>query len=386
MKDYELVKYKDKSYYVCRYIKDNGVDKLFIIDKEDLKKILSAGHSFFEINGFIGFTEMVKKKIYQYYLQNIIMNESMEKQEKTFEHISGNIFDNRKVNLKISTQTVKNNKQRERKIKLPENCGVSVDELPTCIFYQKPYGNKGDFFYIEIKGNGKRQKWKSTSSATVTLKDKFIEIKKILLDVAEVYPELIEGKKIIENYSEQQIKLMKQFNRILQCSTYECVEDNLIEIPKRNVVKVNLNEATDNMKKFLEKNNTINKSGHHHKDNFPEDCEITTDMIPSNCTYIPATEGRGDSFRINESHPDLDSEKYWKTSHSQNISTEEKFKQLTKKLKELKKNKSNKKVTKSKNKDKLKKTNISGSKTSKKKVNSSGSKTSKKKTVTKEQE
>ena len=66
---------------------------------------------------------------------------------------------------------------------LPENCGVSMDELPKYVYYQKETENRGDCFVIDghpkLIELGKRQK-SSTSSKKKTTKQKFEVIKMYL--------------------------------------------------------------------------------------------------------------------------------------------------------------------------------------------------------------
>jgi hypothetical protein len=63
--------------------------------------------------------------------------------------------------------------------------------------------------------------------------------------------------------------------------------------------------------------------------NLPEDCPIKPEDIPEYCSYVKATEKRGDAFCVNKAHPkQRESGKEWKTTASGKFGTEEKFKML----------------------------------------------------------
>nr|AEX62827.1 hypothetical protein mv_R622 [Moumouvirus Monve] len=181
---------------------------------------------------------MKNRKSYTYYLHNEIMDKEHgggKGQKYTIDHISRNTHDNRKVNLRLVTQTTQNEnqKRRERTVVLPDGCSIDIDEIPKCVYYQKPQSGHGEMFVLELKKNGVKKCWKSSSSVKKSLEDKLIEIKEILLSVSDEYPELMEDKNIIQNYSDEAIKLIKEFNAIIKLTDFDCVEENLIKVPKK---------------------------------------------------------------------------------------------------------------------------------------------------------
>ncbi len=211
---------------------------MFVIDAEDLEKIIDQNDSWYEVNGYIGYTEMINRKVTQYYLHNAIMDKPVgggKGQKYTFDHISRIKTDNRKVNLRLATQTMQNENRvcAERNCDLPKDCGININDIPKCVYYSKPRDKHGARFILELHTDGKRLMWSSTSSKEVSLKDKLIEIKKIILDINENTPEVLENKNIIENFTDQQIKLMKDYNCILKLSEYDCVDQCLLKIPKK---------------------------------------------------------------------------------------------------------------------------------------------------------
>lgn len=345
MRDYQLVTYKGKKYCICRYKKRDRTSRLFVIDGSDLKKILGISHLWYEVNGYIGYSEMINSHVTRHYLHNLIMDRMIDRyKSKKYEvrHINNNIYDNRKINLRISEHSLnKNQKIRKRKCKLPIGSGLRSQDIPKYVTYCKAQGNHGDYFAIELKIDGSRKSWKSTKSKNILLRDKLIEIKKKLLDIACEYPELAEEKNILRNYTDKQIKLMKEFNEIIKKSDYACAYDNLIEIPKAETFHVNINDASKETRRYIKSNNTAIKIGRKHINALPRKCGITYDMIPKYCYYLRETDNRGDGFGISSRHP-MSGGKGWITSRSKKFSLKRKFTELKKKLREFGK-RSNKK-------------------------------------------
>lgn len=338
MIDYREVEFKKQKYCVCRY-KQNGKNKLFIIDADDFDDMIMRSPTWFNTNGYVSFSSMKNGIKNVHYLHNVVMGKKSgggKGQKYTYDHITRNTHDNRKINLRLVTQCVQNEnqKRRERCADFPE-CSINIDDIPRCVYYSKPQSGHGEMFVIELKKNGKKKTWKSSSSVKKSLEDKFIEIKEILLQISKVYPELLENKSVIENYSDEAIRLMKQFNHIIESSGYKCAKNNLMEIPEKKIVISGINDASEETKKYLETMDIVKKTGKSHKNTLPEKCGITPDMIPKHCYYQPETEKRGDAFIIDR-HPNLpNGKRQWKTSGSKKVSTEDKFNQLMRKLREI---------------------------------------------------
>lgn len=398
MKDYQIVKYNGKKYCVCRYTKEDGTNRLFVIDEEDLQKILDVNHSWYEINEYIGYTEMIDRVNLQYYLHNLIMNKSHGKNKKyTAEHINKNRHDNRKKNLRLIPKN-ENQRVRERRVTLPEKCGIDKKDLPKNVYYCKPSGDHDEYFSFEFKYDEEKIILKSSKSKKDTLKKKLNEIKKKILDLAKKIPEKIEGRGITENFTDSQLKLMKDFNAIIKLSTYKCKNDNLMKIPKKWVMTLdesdddgndsNNNDDRNNNDDDSNNDDEIKKIPHVKSINkirienrrlsgrkLPKNCGVTQEMLPLHCNYLVANDKRGDGFVVDAKH-EYSMGKKIETSRKKSISTLEKFNELKKILVDLKKSfeKTNSKKysglkTQKKVSNKIKKTNskkYSGSKTQKK--------------------
>lgn len=248
MYDYVVVTYNGKQYCVCLGIRRSEEEFLYVIDYEDLNKYC-AGHDWNKINDYIGYK--LKNNLVEY-LHNVVMDKKIgggKGQRMTVDHISRVTTDNRKVNLRFISQTEQNENQkdRERGRNLPKGCGIKKKDLPKCVYYTGPQSGHSEMFCFDTKRYGIRFRLKSTSSMRYTLMDKLIEIKiKVLIAIAE-NSEFFESKNILQNYTEEQIELMKEYNNILSLSKYDCVNENLLRIPKIKFLEVDLSKASPQM-------------------------------------------------------------------------------------------------------------------------------------------
>jgi len=261
-------------------------------------------------------------------------------QQHTIDHINRIGTDNRLANLREATsQSAQNFNQnkRERRIELPENCGININDIPKNVYYGKQNGAHGEFFYIEIKGiqsfhDGKFV-WKSTKSKSVTLKIKFQETIDKLESLKEEYPIL---KDILYNDETVRLQqeLVKEYNDIIKLSHYppKVIEANIRDFNGEYIIKQVLN--VDEQIELNKVKKTKSFGGR--KDNLPLDCGITIEMIPKYCYYKPESETRGCKFVIDK-HPTLIGQglRLWSTPESKKVSILDKFELLKNKLSEL---------------------------------------------------
>ena len=166
--DYQLVKYNGNSYYVFSYNRDNNPSGLFVVDKEDLNKVLDMKHTWYKVSDYVG-TNILKNNVKTaHYLHNVIMDVPTgggKGQKITVDHINRITHDNRKSNLRIVSQSQQNcnQKRRGREITLPKKCGVTVDQIPKCVWYKPVRGAHGEAFVLEMTLDGKRETHSSTN-------------------------------------------------------------------------------------------------------------------------------------------------------------------------------------------------------------------------------
>lgn len=338
--NHEVINYKDKQYVVC-CVPFNDTYKMFIIDGEDKDKVIKMAWHFASDN-YIGHThyteENVKKELY---LHNFVMDKLTfdgKGQQHTIDHINRIGTDNRKCNLReVTSQSAQNfnQKRRDRKTVLPDDCGLTTDMIPKNVYYGKPNGLHSDFFYIELKiKEPDNFNWKTTKSKNVSLKMKLQMAKDKLSELKNQYPEL---KDIIidDNSEDLRKELIQEYNDILKLSHYpkDVISANLIKF-ESDIVSINSNNDIQQLTKLK-----VLKDSGKKIDNLPVDCGITMDMIPKHCYFKPESATRGCKFII-ERHPKLleNNIRSWATTESKKIFINDKFNLLISKLKELDEN------------------------------------------------
>ena len=332
--NHENIVYNNNKYTVC-YVPFNDKHKLFIIDFEDRDKVINKLWHFMAAGSYISHTyndEIVKDK--QLYLHNLIMNKLTfdgKGQQHTVDHINRIGLDNRKANLRFAeSQSIQNFNQKikDRKAVLPENCNISINDIPKNVWYGKPNGKHGEFFCFQIKGltsvdGGEIVKY-STKSTKVSLEIKLKQIISLMDNLILENPELqnIIINKQGENNRE---KLIQEYNEIISLSSFnkEIIYVNLIKFTtelKENIIDV---DQID-----YEKCNKIKLAGKK-VDKLPIDCNITIDMIPKYCYFKPESDKRGCKFIIDR-HPNIIIKEIRQvcTPETKTISIEEKFRCL----------------------------------------------------------
>lgn len=176
-----------ENYVVCK-ISFKEEFKLFVIDKEDIDKVVNTEKYLKNIENldnvysnwhFRSAGEYISKSVIvngdkkELYLHNLIMNKLTfegKGQTESIDHINRCGRDNRKENLRLITQSQQNKNQRKRKRKktgrLVDRCkefNINPEIVSTCIeyVYEKRKDKKGNItfregFNLNLKVNGKR--------------------------------------------------------------------------------------------------------------------------------------------------------------------------------------------------------------------------------------
>ena len=215
---YTDVMYRGINYTVCKVTKLTGDSIYFIIDKEDSERVQTRSWHSCVNDTYIGSTfRTTTNERKTLHLHNFVMNRLTfdgKGATETVDHINGNGLDNRKVNLRITTQSLQNmnTKQRVRTVEdLP--AGIRTEEIPRGIWYCPASGGHSDRFVVELKGIpgvGDIVK-KCSSSKTLTARQKLEEAIAYKAQVFERYPILRE----MQRDSERARLLQHEYEQIV---------------------------------------------------------------------------------------------------------------------------------------------------------------------------
>jgi hypothetical protein len=188
---YIHVQYHNKEYTIMKIRFNDGFIK-GLIDREEFIKVKDYSWHYVA-NGYISHGLQIDGKKKELYLHNMVKGRigfPGKGSKESIDHINRNGLDNRKENLRLVTQSAQNinQKQKERRIELPADSGVTVDEIPKHVWYIKSNGSHGDRFGIDLKTEN--IKWKSTSAKNVSLQDKLKAAKEQLQIYYQQFPYL----------------------------------------------------------------------------------------------------------------------------------------------------------------------------------------------------
>lgn len=210
---YTHVLYHDKEYTVMK-IKHHDTYIYGLIDREDFDEVKE--HTWhYTANAYLSYTHRFDGNQKAVYLHNIVMGQLEHPgkgSKESIDHISRNGLDNRKENLRLITQSAQNinQKQKERRVELPEGLGITIDDLPKHVWYIKSNGSHGERFGIDLKTEN--VKWKSTSAKNVSLQDKLKAAKEQLEKYYQQHPYLNPNN---ENKNKKMEDLMKSYEEII---------------------------------------------------------------------------------------------------------------------------------------------------------------------------
>lgn len=341
--NYEIVKYSDKEYVICK-LTFASKTRLLVIDFNDFEKIKYLKWDYMT-NGYVSTRIYINRKLeITIYIHNLIMNQikfTSDRTGKTVDHINRIPLDNRKENLRMVNQSGQNFNQnrKARTVKLPDNCNIKLTEIPRTVSYSKARGIGGEYFEVYTPNfNNQDLRWSSSRDKTVSLRFKLEQSKKYLRYLQNKYPEEFNKRHIEKEYNDDEIKLIESYNAIIKLSKFY---DQTMEIKynQTNYLKEDLTHLTEPEIKLLNSLNfDVNNNKRKIKHNLPENCGITLDMIPKYCYYSPKKIDKknhviNDHFVIDK-HPKLE-KRGWRTNCTANYTTKEKFEQLLSKLKEI---------------------------------------------------
>jgi hypothetical protein len=317
--NHQDVEYNGYKYTVC-YVLCKSKPFLCIIDQEDKHKIIDGRVSITE--GYPKLTVNSRQFIHQ-----IVMGKPPS-DKYSVDHLDRIRRDSRKCNLKFKTasEQLQNQFIRERTSELPEDCGITHDDIPKHVVYKNEKG-RGERFEIEIKGfphlPKSLLKKKTTGRKDISLRIKLQEAIYYLRWLCEKYPELKSSIRINKEDEDERLRLTEEYNDIIRLTTYpkEVIAANTVNFMYdcKNDYSIDNDEIVESVIKNTE-------AGKKKDDNLPPGSNVSKMDIPKYCYYVPATESRGDKFVI-ERHPKLlaADKRQLSTPGSKLLSTKEKF-------------------------------------------------------------
>lgn len=269
MISHENVEYNDKKYTVC-LTKYNDKDILFVVDFEDRDKVIDRLWNIFyppsSSTYYIRCSKNVNKN-QSIYLHSIVMDNNFDDTKLSVVHINKDPRDNRKANLRL-TETVDKNQKRVYSKVLPFESDIKDDEIPKNITCERKDANHDYQFVINMKnidelhalnylGNQSKKYCLTvytTSEKRFSYRFKFEQAKKYLNYLFRLFPSLYENRYILNDYTEEDLKLIKEYNEILDKTTFECKHANKINVDNIILKKqfpANYDKLSDEEKSIL---------------------------------------------------------------------------------------------------------------------------------------
>jgi len=344
--NYEIVKYNNNEYIVCK-LSLVGKTKLLVVDIDDFNKIKYLKWVYMT-NGYVSTRIYINRKLeIIIYIHKLIMDDikfTSDKTGKSVDHINRIPLDNRKENLRIinPSEQLFNQSRKARTVKLPNNCNIKSADIPRSVSFSKARGIGGEYFEVWLASfNNQNLRWSSARDKTLSLRFKLEQTKKYLRYLQNKYPNEFNKRHIETEYNDNEIKLIDSYNAIIKLSKF--YDKNMeIKYNQINYLKEDLTNLTETEIKLLNNINfDVNNNKRKIKNNLPENCGITPDMIPKYCYYSPQRIMKekytiGNHFVIDK-HPKLE-KRGWRTHCTDNYTINQKFEQLLNKLKEIESN------------------------------------------------
>jgi hypothetical protein len=249
------VKYKGKFYLVYKILY-NGNERLFVIDEVDKPHVdklptinlICANDKGGFINGYPGYVKSKnnnEKKRQTTFVHSEILDLARDGRKVylvTGDHINQVKTDNRRANLRAVSQTIQNinqGKKERQPNEILESAGIDVNDIPIGISLKvdhEPYRLR---FVIEYTEGGKELiKKETTGLSEFNLYERYQITIKILLVLHKRYPTFFNNRNVMRDFTEEAIRLRREYNEIIMLSGFSCARSNLVPIKNKLRLKI----------------------------------------------------------------------------------------------------------------------------------------------------
>jgi hypothetical protein len=220
MNNYKHIKYKNKDYAIID-IKHNCFNYPILLDWADFIHIKKLNVKWRYISK--GYVSCLYKK--DGHVKELFMHEIVMKLHNKIDPINKSITHINRIGL--------DNRKKKRIIKLPHNCGINADDIPTYIWYIKKDDTHGDRFMVNING----YKWKTTSSKQYSTRYKLEEAKAFVRELLRRQPELFQNISMNGDYNKNGKDLAISFYDIIYIAGYMNIKKDVSDKNTNNLLK-----------------------------------------------------------------------------------------------------------------------------------------------------
>jgi hypothetical protein len=134
-------------------------------------------------------------------------------------------------------------------------------------------------------------------------------------------------KNVRDYYYKNKDKFVSVFETIPPCK-YSIIRDNVKHVIEKSPIYITKQQPNQPKREPIEIPEYIPKERDYKANvRLPEGCGVNSTDIPKFCSYLSASETRGDGFSVDKRHPQMNG-KTWTTTRSKVVSTKEKFQLL----------------------------------------------------------
>lgn len=249
------------------------------------------------------------------YLHKLILDEAGYcSQLLKVQHTNDNKLDNRIPNIKIINHKPESLKgKKKRKINFKKIDAI----MPTWISYTQQYRNHGDYFKVSVKVNGKTITKRTTKSLKVVLEKKLVDVLIMRAVIINDNPVLLD--RVIDNKTfTDMTQFIKHTKKLINKYAQRAELD--VDINKLDFSSLVKNKLQKKQRNFEE---------------FPEETSYQPSNLPKYTIYIPAKGNKGSFIEYKKVDRDNNKVIRFKTTSRKDVSLDDKFKEIRKKIKDI---------------------------------------------------